>query len=284
MNKRLYWLKLEEDFFSIREIKRLRRRKDGDTYVLLAQKMMLSALKGDGTIPFDGLDEDLAEAIALDIDEDVDQVRTVIEYLVTIGWAEISEDGSLYLTCVIDRTGSESPGASRMRKARSKKKASQCDTDVTQELCVESQCDKNVTPEKEKEREEDIEKETDKEEEGGAHKRTASSRSVDNQSILDDYHRTCTRLKAGKLTASTKRYLDESLQKFSAEQIHMVFVKAQGNRFLCGDCGKDWSASFGWLVQSENIEKVLSGKYDDRKEDAQNEENRYDQLFDRYVH
>ena len=48
MAKRYYWLKLKDDFFTSKEIKKLRRVAGGDTYTIIYQIMLLLAIKSDG--------------------------------------------------------------------------------------------------------------------------------------------------------------------------------------------------------------------------------------------
>ena len=45
MGKRYYWLKLPDDFFGDKAIKRLRKIAGGDTYVIIYLKMMQIRLK-----------------------------------------------------------------------------------------------------------------------------------------------------------------------------------------------------------------------------------------------
>ena len=46
-NKRYYWLKLYDDFFSSLRIKKLRKLAGGDTYLAIYLKMQLLAMKSD---------------------------------------------------------------------------------------------------------------------------------------------------------------------------------------------------------------------------------------------
>ncbi len=49
MGKRYYWLKLPDDFFRQKPIKKLRKIAGGDTYTIIYLKMLLIAMKQDGT-------------------------------------------------------------------------------------------------------------------------------------------------------------------------------------------------------------------------------------------
>lgn len=128
--KRYFWLKLHHDFFDSKRIKKLRRLAGGDTYTIIYLKMQLKALKTDGILPFTGIEDSIAKEIALDIDEDEENVAVTISYLQSVGLIEEVEDG-VQLPYVLENTGSETASAQRVRNYRSNIKALQCNTNVT---------------------------------------------------------------------------------------------------------------------------------------------------------
>lgn len=132
--KRFYWLKLEVDFFKTKEMKKLRRQAGGDTYVIIALEMSLLSLKSDCKIIYEGVEENIADEIALELDEEPGNVRVTLNYLMKCGWIRVSEDDTILLDFAADRTGSESESAARVRKHRAEKelRALQCNDDVTQ--------------------------------------------------------------------------------------------------------------------------------------------------------
>ena len=133
MAKRYYWLKLYDDFFDSLRIKKLRKIAGGDTYTIIYLKMQLAAMKKDGILTFTGLEQDLAEELALDLDENVDDVRVTIQYLLGCGLAEASEDfSSLFLPYSVANTDSEGSSAKRVRKYRARQKALHCNNSVTE--------------------------------------------------------------------------------------------------------------------------------------------------------
>lgn len=122
-NKRYYWIKLSGDFFRDKLIKKLRQIAGGDTFVICYLKMLILATENDGKLYYDGLEDDFASELALDIDEEVDNVSVTVTYLLRHGIL-ISNDSVEYeLLTVKEMSGSESGSARRMRKHR----ASQCD-------------------------------------------------------------------------------------------------------------------------------------------------------------
>lgn len=152
--KRYFWLKLHKDFFQRKEIKRLRKIAGGDTYTIIYLKMLLRSIMSDGKLYFDGLEDDFASELALDLDEKEENVQITIQYLLKSGLLEMCSDEEYYLPDTKDSTGCETAVASRVRKHRERKKALQCNTDVTQ---VKQLCNGEI----EKELEIDIEKEID---------------------------------------------------------------------------------------------------------------------------
>ena len=78
--KRYYWLKLFEDFFTSKRIKKLRNLAGGDTYTIIYLKMQLKALKDEGYLYFDGVMNDFAEEknIVKDLLDSKDAVILVI--------------------------------------------------------------------------------------------------------------------------------------------------------------------------------------------------------------
>ena len=68
INKRYYWIKLKEEFFTDKRIERLRRRSGGDTYTIIYLKLLLLSLKDEGKLYYDGVESDFIKELALTID------------------------------------------------------------------------------------------------------------------------------------------------------------------------------------------------------------------------
>lgn len=145
--KRYYWLKLHDDFFNSKRIKKMRRMAGGDTYTIIYLKLQLMAMKKDGVLTFSGLEPTFAEELALDLDEEVDDVRMTLAYLVSCGLAESNGEASLFFPYAVENVGSEGASAQRMRELRARQNA--------EALPEASQCDISVT---ERKRREEIEK------------------------------------------------------------------------------------------------------------------------------
>ena len=110
MPNKYYWLKLKQDFFNSVRIKKLRSLAGGDTFTIIYLKMLLASMCDGGVIYFQNVEENIAEEIALLIDESTDNVSITINYLLKVGLAEVSENG-LFLPEVKDLTGSETASA-----------------------------------------------------------------------------------------------------------------------------------------------------------------------------
>lgn len=154
-NKRYFWLKLKDDFFSQKEIKMLRRIAGGDTYTIIYLKMLLLSLKNDGKIYFDGIAENFVEEIALDIDEDVENTQITFNYLSQKGLIEFSS-AELEMTNIASMIGSESDAARRKRKQRNREKALLSDNVTPKshlghtEIEIEKDIEKDIEIEEEK--------------------------------------------------------------------------------------------------------------------------------------
>lgn len=152
--KRYFWLKLHKDFFQRKEIKRLRKIAGGDTYTIIYLKMLLRSIMSEGKLYFDGLEDDFAAEVALDLDESEENVQITITYLLNSGLLEMRSDDEYYLPDTKNSTGCETAVAARVRRHREKQKALQCNTDVTE---VKHLCNGEIEKEKELDKEKDIE-------------------------------------------------------------------------------------------------------------------------------
>ena len=158
--KRYYWLRLHDDFFDSKRIKKLRKMAGGDTYTIIYLKMQLLAMKTEGILKWTGLEDSIADELALDLNEEADDVKVTLTYLIHCGLAETSDNINFFFPYAISNTGSENASAQRVREYRERQKALQCNTDVTQvkQICnAEIEKEKDIDIEIEKDIEKDIE-------------------------------------------------------------------------------------------------------------------------------
>lgn len=158
--KRYYWLKLKEDFFKDKKIKKLRKIAGGDTYTIIYLKIQLLSLKNNGILIFEGVESTLEEELALELDEEVENVKITIAYLKTNDLLyETDNSNEFALPETMSSIGSESESAERVRRLRSKnKQALQCNGNVT--LDIDKEKEKEIELEKDK----DLDKENIKKE------------------------------------------------------------------------------------------------------------------------
>ena len=87
----------------------------------------------------------------------------------------------------------------------------------------------------------------------------------DYDSILENYHSTCTKLpKIIKITETRKSTIKARIEEYDIETILQVFKIAAASDFLNGKA-KKWRANFDWLMRPNNFVKVLEGSYDNVK-------------------
>lgn len=131
VNRRYYWLQLKEDFFKSKEMKLMRKLPGGEELTIIYLKIMLASLPDEGKIYFEGLAEDLAEELALLIDEDTEAVRMALMFLTKKNLLTTNDNYQFTLEQVPEMIGSETASTRRSRKHRESQKALQCNTDAT---------------------------------------------------------------------------------------------------------------------------------------------------------
>lgn len=148
-NKRYYWIQLTQDFFKSKEMKLLRKIAGGDTHTIIYLKMMLISLEDGGCIYYDGLADNLAEEIALMIDENVEDIKITLLFLESKGLLTRKSDRDYFLEQVPEMVGSETASARRVRKFRENQSALQCNNDETKrngdiEKDIEKEIEKDI--------------------------------------------------------------------------------------------------------------------------------------------
>lgn len=143
MGKKYYWLKLPKDWFTSRTIKRLRKIAGGDTYTIIYLKMLLMSLADDGKLYYEGIDETFEEELALDLDEEVDNVKMTVAFLIKCGLLEKNGDFEYELPEVETMVGSSDSiehkrelNAERQRRFRGKNKTENIIDSVTNNATV----------------------------------------------------------------------------------------------------------------------------------------------------
>ena len=154
-DKKYYWLKLKDDFFRDKKMKKLRNIAGGDTYTIIYLKMQLLSLKNSGVLIFENVEDTFEEEIALEIDEKVEDVKVCLLYLEKTGLLEC-KDNEYVLPQTIDCIGSETAVAERVRRSRERKKqieALHCnssETNCNTEIDIEKDIDIDIEKKEEK--------------------------------------------------------------------------------------------------------------------------------------
>lgn len=236
--KRYYWLKLKEDFFRNKVMKKMRRIAGGDTYVIICLKMMLMSIQNGGKLFYEGVEQDFCAELALDLDEDEDNVKIAVSFLMQNGRLVQESDTEFFMPEACEAIGSESASAERMRKMREKKAladsggktlsllsfsdVSQCDNAVSNGDTNVSNSDTEI----EKEIEIDIEKDN---------KTSTKSMNVDYQQIFGLYHSICKSYpKLRGLSEKRKKAIKARARVHPIEDFQRVFENAEASNFLKG--------------------------------------------------
>lgn len=307
VNKKYYWLKLKNDFFNNRQIKKLRRIAGGDTYTIIYLKLQLLSIDNGGIIEYKGTEKDIFEQLELEIDEDIDNIKITMNFLMANDLLECV-DNDVFLNEVPTLIGSECKSAERVRKYRKNKelenqKALQCNNKTLQCNAPPLQSNTNVTKcnteiEKEKELELDLEIEKDKEID-------TKSQSEINQSInqdctlgkemptqlennikseiknnseqakiieewnsIDDNVPNVTLIRTG---STRQRLLQARINEYGFDNVLKAIDNVKNSQYLKGYV-KPFRITFDWFIKPNNFPKVLDGNYNDFTAPKNNDE------------
>ena len=162
--KKYYWLKLMKDFFTQPKIKKLRRIAGGDTYTIIYLKLQLLSIDNNAVLEYQEIENDFIEEMALTIDEDVENVKVTINYLIAQGMLEKVDDHNYILVETLKSIGSETSKAELMRKKRGiEKEIVKNGNNVTKVLPDVTNCYTEIEKEKELELNKELELEKKKE-------------------------------------------------------------------------------------------------------------------------
>lgn len=255
--KRYYWLKLQDDFFKSKRIKKLRKIAGGDTYTIIYLKMQLLAMKNGGVLEYTGLEPTFSDELALDLDEEPENVGVTVNFLLSCGLLETADNKEFFVPYAVLNTGSEGASAKRVREHR-ERKALQCNTDETAVKQIgngEKEIEIEIEIEKEKEIEIDY---------------TAPSGTVcrtDVQQIIDAWNSLnlsrITKIVQGK---DRDRLLKARIKEYGVDSILQAIENVRKSDFLLGRNKNGWTITFDWFIRPNNFPKVLDGNYDSKKE------------------
>ena len=244
-SKKFYWLKLKENFFNQKEIKKLRKIAGGDTFTIIYLKMQLISLRNGGILKYEGTEENLAEQLSYEIDEDVDNIQVTINFLIKNKLLEVGNEDEYLLLKASENIGSESESAERVRKFR-EKKALQCNNDVT-----------------ESNTEIDIDIEIDKDIDNNISKDILSS--AEAQQIVNRWNSLgLQKLVSINPGSNRHKMLKARIKEYGLENVLKAIESINNSSFLKGQNNRNWIITFDWLIRPNNFPKVLEGNYLDK--------------------
>ena len=254
-DKRYYWLRLRDNFFKQKEMKKLRKVAGGDTFTIIYLKLLLLSLQFDGKVVFEGVEETFADEMALELDEDVDNVKFTLLYLERQGlMVEVNPDEFEFPEAIIN-IGSESSSAERVRRFRKNKKALQCNNLVTSGNADVIECNT--------EKEIEIEKEID----------------INNTKVLlsnkwDEVIKTWNSLGLQKIVSinsgsKREKMLNVRVRDYGLDKVLEAIKSIKKSDFLMGRVN-DFVITFDWFIRPNNFPKVLEGNYINKKNTARN--------------
>lgn len=257
MAKKYYWLKLKDNFFNQKEIKKLRRIAGGDTYTIIYLKMQLLSIKKDGIIEFEGTEKDLAEQLSYEIDEDLNNIQVTLSFLKVNNLIEEISENNFLLTKVPDCIGKEGASAERVRRHRERKallekekeqKMLQCNGEVTNSNNAVIKSNTEI----EKEKEIEIEKDNNISKDIFINKVVSEWNSIGVSPI--------------KLIRGTRqKMLNARIKEYSEEGVLQAINNIKHSDFLKGQNKNSWVITIDWFLKPNNFIKVYEDNYNSKK-------------------
>lgn len=237
-NKKYYYLKLKENFFDSDSMVLLESMQDGILYSNILMKMYLKSLKNNGKLVLNDVIPYSTQMIATVTRHQVGTVEKAIEVFKQLGLIDVLDGGTIYMSDIELFVGQSSTEGDRKRAERLRLKQSN-------NLQIGQMSDIHP-PEIEKEIE--IDKE--------------NRDRVNYQQIADMYNATCVSFpRLTVLSEKRKKAIKARLKKYSIDDIQRAFEMAQESDFLKGTNGRNWSATFDWIMCDANMAKILDGNY-----------------------
>jgi hypothetical protein len=97
------------------------------------------------------------------------------------------------------------------------------------------------------------------------------------QSFLDLYNKVCPSLpKAIKVNDKRKGLINAVIKEFGEDAVKEALLKVESCPHLVGKNDRGWRADFDWLINKNNLLKVIEGRYDQRKKLKEGDDGYYD--------
>ena len=279
-NKKYFWLKLKDDFFKTKDIRKLRMVAGGDTFTIIYLKMQLLSIRNEGIIEFIGIEDSIEEQLALELDEKIDDVKLTLAFLFHNRMIEQLSEEEYLLNAVVESIGSETTAAERMRRLREKRSNSVTMLPDVQESYTEIDIEIEKEIEKELDIELDIEpnsKATD----------TIPKKTLDK--IIDEWNK-ASEMNIRSISKNTERYrltkarlgesdnedeflkMIEIVSEIPFLQKPSKYDNKQGKRVT-------FRPSYDWCVVKANYDKILEGAYYEVEDKESDNNGEYQQFI-----
>lgn len=311
VNKKYYWLKLKNDFFNNRQIKKLRRIAGGDTYTIIYLKLQLLSIDNGGIIEYKGTEKDIFEQLELEIDEDIDNIKITMNFLMANDLLECV-DNDVFLNEVPTLIGSECKSAERVRKYRKNKelenqkalqsnnKTLQCNAPPLQSNTNVTKCNTEIEKEKEKEKEKELDLELERETEIDTKSQSEINQSINQDctlgkemptqlensvkseiknnseqaKIIEEWNSIDDNVPNVTLIRSgstRQRLLQARINEYGFDNVLKAIDNVKNSQYLKGYV-KPFRITFDWFIKPNNFPKVLDGNYNDFTAPKSNDE------------
>lgn len=236
--------------FDNRKIKQIRKLPEGDAIIgIWVQILCLAGQVNDsGMIYFSKDIPYTEEMLAVEFDRPINLIRIALKTLTYFKMIEIHNNILLVSNWEKYQSADKleqirEQNRIRQRKYREKQKLLDSNVTVTLPVTQSNAVDIDI----------DIEEERDKE-------------YIPYQEVVDFYNQICTDLpKVQKLTDKRKRTIKARWKDYdNLDTYKQVFQKAEESDFLSGRNGKWTSCNFDWLLNENNMIKVLEGNYENK--------------------
>jgi len=270
-DKKYYYLKLKEDFFDEPELKVIEGLPNGHKYSNILLKMYLRSLKREGKlmitdcIPFE------VNSLASVVGHDVDTVRAAIDLFVNFKLIERLDSGEIYMTQIQQFIGKTTTEADRKRAYRARIEAEKLAKQLgllPTDQPVDQLPELPVPPDQPTE--------------------PPQPPTIPNcpyEQIKALYEEHCPKFpQVRELTDKRKKVMLTVWKKHTdITYFKEVFIRAGASKFMAGDNDRNWVADFDFLINQNNIVKILEGKYDNKgkKNESTKQHNALDLLAQR---
>ena len=245
------WIKIVTDMFDNRKIRQIECLPDGDSIIVIWMKLLCLAgqTNDNGMVYFTKDIPYTEQMLSQQFNRPLTTIQMALKTFEQFGMVELV-DNILHIS-----NWEKYQNIEGMEKIREQTRKRVAKHRANQKL-LESNVTCNVTVTQSNATDKDIDKDID----NNIH--TATAVRIDYQHYVDLYNSHCSSLPQVKtLNEKRKRLIKRVVKEVSEDDLLTALNKANTNSFLRGDNG-GWKANFDWLMNPDNITKVLEGNYD----------------------